>query len=88
MTYILTDYINAATALGSIEQLEDGTYCGRIPPCVGVIAFGATHRDCQTQLRSTLEEWILLGLKLRHPIPIVNGLDLNQSPHHEQVDAL
>lgn len=37
----------------------------------GVIAFGSTLKECQNELRSTLEDWILLGLKLRHRLPIM-----------------
>jgi predicted RNase H-like HicB family nuclease len=75
--YALSDYIREAIALSEIEQLEDGTYVGKIPNCTGVIAFGDTSSQCQTQLRSTLEDWILVGLKLGHPLPVIAGIDLN-----------
>ncbi len=67
--YILTQYIEEALSQATFEQLEDGTFCGRIPPAKGVIAFAATQRECAHELRSVLEEWILLGLKLDHPLP-------------------
>jgi predicted RNase H-like HicB family nuclease len=76
--YALSDYIHAAIAVSEIEQLEDGTYVGKIPNCQGVIAFGDTLSECQTQLRSTLEDWILVGLKLGHILPVIAGIDLNQ----------
>ena len=76
--YALTDYIHEVIALSEIEQLEDGTYVGKIPNCQGVIAFGDTLSECQTQLRSTLEDWILVGLKLGHILPVIAGIDLNQ----------
>jgi predicted RNase H-like HicB family nuclease len=76
--YALSDYIHEAIAISEIEQLEDGTYVGKIPNCQGVIAFGDTLSECQTQLRSTLEDWILVGLKLRHILPVIAGIDLNQ----------
>lgn len=76
--YALSDYIHEAMALSEIEQLEDGTYVGKIPNCQGVIAFGDTLSECQTQLRSTLEDWILVGLKLGHILPVIAGIDLNQ----------
>ncbi len=76
--YALSDYIQEAIALSEIEQLEDGTYVGKIPNCQGVIAFADTITECQTQLRSTLEDWILVGLKLGHILPVIAGIDLNQ----------
>ena len=76
--YALTDYIHEVIAFSEIEQLEDGTYVGKIPNCQGVIAFGDTLSECQTQLRSTLEDWILVGLKLGHILPVIAGIDLNQ----------
>jgi len=68
--YILTQYIEEALSQAIFEQLEDGTFCGRIPQAKGVIAFAATQRECANELRSVLEEWILLGLKLGHPLPL------------------
>jgi predicted RNase H-like HicB family nuclease len=76
--YALSDYIHEAIAISEIEQLEDGTYIGKIPNCQGVIAFADTLSECQTQLRSTLEDWILVGLKLGHILPVIAGIDLNQ----------
>jgi hypothetical protein len=46
--------------------------------CQGVIAFGETLSECQTQLRTTLEDWILVGLKLGHILPIIADIDLNR----------
>ncbi|RJP80751.1 MAG: type II toxin-antitoxin system HicB family antitoxin [Candidatus Zixiibacteriota bacterium] len=86
--FILSEYIDAAMAQASYDKLEDGTFSGRIPPCQGVIAFGATLRECENELRSTLEEWILLGLKMGHPLPLIGDIDLNQEPTHEPMDTL
>ncbi len=44
------------------DKLEDGTFVARIPSCKGVIAFAATLRECDQQLRSILEDWILVGV--------------------------
>lgn len=86
--FILSEYIDHALALAEYDKLEDGTFSGRIPPCVGVVAFAGTLHACETELRSTLEDWLLVGLKLRHAIPVIHGLDLNGDVRHEPVDAL
>ena len=59
------------------DKLEDGTYAGRIPPCPGVTALASTLRECEEQLQAVLEEWILLGLRLQHPLPVLGDLNLN-----------
>jgi hypothetical protein len=46
-----------------------------------VAAFGATLRECENELRSTLEDWILVGLRLGHKLPVIAGIDLNKVRH-------
>ena len=70
------------------DQLEGGTFSGRIPDCKGVIAFGKTLPECENELQSTLEEWIFIGLKLGHPLPVIDGFDLNSEPVYESVAAM
>ncbi|HPA45405.1 MAG TPA: type II toxin-antitoxin system HicB family antitoxin [bacterium] len=65
---ILTGYIETLLSGAEYDKLEDTTFSGRIPQCKGVIAFGDTLRECEDELQSTLEDWILLGLKLGHQI--------------------
>ncbi len=72
--YILSDYVSQAMAQAIYDKLEDDTFVGRIPCCPGVIAFGSTLRECEEQLRSTLQDWIWLGLKLGHRLPVVSAL--------------
>lgn len=86
--YILSDYVEQAMEQAVYDKLEDGTFVGRIPPCKGVLAFGTTLRECEDELRSTLEDWILVGLKLGHPLPKIGKIDLNKEPTREQVDAV
>jgi predicted RNase H-like HicB family nuclease len=85
---ILSDYVEQATAQAVYDKLEDGTFSGRIPACKGVVAFGSTLRQCEDELRSVLEDWILVGLKLGHALPVIAGIDLNKEPTREPVDAL
>jgi predicted RNase H-like HicB family nuclease len=70
------------------DKLEDGTFAGRIPLCKGVVAFGTTLRECEDELRATLEDWIWVGLKLGHSLPVIAGIDLNQEPTYEPVGAV
>jgi predicted RNase H-like HicB family nuclease len=77
MTFPLSAYIEAALELASYEKLEDGTYAGEIPKLKGVAAFGKTLRECERELRSSLEDWLLVGLRLGHKLPKLAGIDLN-----------
>jgi predicted RNase H-like HicB family nuclease len=86
--YILTEYVDQAMAQAEYDKLEDGTFSGRIPVCRGVVAFGTTLRQCQDELRSTLEDWVVGGLKLGHTLPVIAGIDLNKEPTRESVDTL
>ena len=78
MVFTLSEYINSAMAEAEYEKLEDDSYTGHIPKCKGVVAFGKTLRECEDELRSVLEDWIILGLKLGHILPIINGINLNK----------
>ncbi len=86
--FILSEYVDKAMAEAMYDKLEDRSFVGKIPVCKGVIAFGSTLKECQNELRSTLEDWILLGLKLRHRMPVIDNIDLNQQPSLEPLDTL
>ena len=86
--YILTEYLEQALTVAVYDKLDDGTFAGRIPPCKGVVAFGASLRECEHLLRSTLEDWLLLGLRLGHTLPVLSGIDLNQEPTREPLGAM
>jgi predicted RNase H-like HicB family nuclease len=83
MMFPLTAYLEAAMEAACYDRLEDGSFAGEIPKLTGVIAFGGTLRYCERELRSTLEDWVLVGLRLGHSLPKLAGIDLNKSwrPH-------
>jgi len=85
---ILTEYIERAMSHAEYDKLEDGTFAGRIPKCRGVFAFGRSLRECEDELRSTTEDWILLGLKMGHRLPIIDGINLNRIPRREPMGAV
>ena len=86
--FVLTEYMDRAMAQALYDKLEDGTFSGRIPGCKGVISFAPSLKACEEELRSTLEAWIWVGLKLGHPLPVIGDIDLNREPNHEPVDTL
>ncbi len=86
--YILSEYVELAMSEAIYDKLEDSSFSGRIPSCPGVLSFAPTLKECEEELRSTLEDWVLVGLKLRHPLPVIGNIDLNTEPVREPVDTL
>ena len=73
---ILSEYISRAMQEAEYEEFDDGTFGATIPSRLGVVAFGDTLKDCASELRSTLEDWMLVGFKQGHPLPTVGGINL------------
>ena len=74
---MLTEYIRVAMHRAEYEKLEDGTYYGEIRGLQGVYADASTLETCRDQLQEILEDWILLGLRLGHDLPALDGIDLS-----------
>ncbi len=74
---MLTQYIQTAMQQATYELLEDGTFYGEVPTCPGVWSSAATLEQCRDQLQDALEGWIILGLRLGHSLPVLEGVDLN-----------
>ena len=72
---MLTAYIHAAMRHAHYEIIEDAEpYYGSIPVCPGVWSSGKTLENCREELQSVLEDWLVLGLRLGHPIPAIDGI--------------
>jgi predicted RNase H-like HicB family nuclease len=72
---MLTEYIHAAMRQATYEILSDGTYYGEIPSLQGVYANAKTLEACREQLQDVLEGWIILGLRLGHSLPTIDGIE-------------
>lgn len=73
---MLTTYIRTAMRQATYEILSDGTFYGEIPDFQGVYANEKTLEACREQLQEVLEGWIILGLRLGHTLPVVDGIEL------------
>lgn len=85
---LLTAYIQSAMARATYDKLEDGSFCGRIPVCPGVIAFEESLDRCRGELQSVLEGWIILGLRSGDSLPVIDDIDLNAKAEDESVVAV
>ncbi|HFE66963.1 MAG TPA: type II toxin-antitoxin system HicB family antitoxin [Chloroflexi bacterium] len=77
---MLTAYIQAAMRHAQYEILEDGSYYGEIPGFPGVYANATDLESCREELQEILEGWIVLGLRLGHSLPSVDGIQLDIEP--------
>ena len=74
---MLTEYIRAAMRHATYELLPDNEgFYGSIPGFDGVWATGGTLEACREELQEVLEEWIVLGLRQNHDLPVVDTIDL------------
>ena len=73
---MLTEYIQAAMRAATYEILSDGTFYGEINGFQGIYANADTLEACRIELQEVLEGWIVLGLKMGHSLPVVEGLSL------------
>jgi len=74
---MLTAYINAALGKARYEILADAEgYYGAIEGLQGVWAQADSLEACREELREVLEEWIILGLRMGHALPAIDGISL------------
>ena len=66
----LDQYLDTAMSGAVYEVLADGSVAGEIPAYIGVVAFSSSRAECEKELRSVLEGWVLLGLELGHELPV------------------
>ena len=59
------------------EMLADQTFYGEIPGLAGVYSNAVTLESCRAQLQEVLEGWIVLGLRMNHAFPQVDGIKLD-----------
>ena len=73
---MLLEYIRVAMRQAVYKILEDGSYFGEIQGFKGVWADASNLEDCRENLQSTLEDWLLLSVRLDHAMPILDGIDI------------
>lgn len=77
------EYIQAALERAEYEIIDDPQpYYAHVPGLQGVWATAKSFEECRKELISTIEDWIVLGLRLGHPIPAIDGhtIDLFTEP--------
>jgi predicted RNase H-like HicB family nuclease len=85
---MLIDYINKALSKAEYDKLEDDTFSGKIPECPGVLAFGKTLFECQKELESVFEGWLIVKIRHGDTLPVIDNLNINAGiPHGIEAGA-
>ena len=73
---MISEYMQATLQRATFRQIDDGSYVGEIPGFDGVWSNAPTIDEARVELLEVLEGWIILGLRLGHILPIVDGMNL------------
>lgn len=73
---MFSEYVEHTMRHARYDLLEDGSYFGEIPGFDGLWADAPTRDECLQELKSVLEDWILLHIADHTPLPRVDGLTL------------
>jgi len=73
---MILEYCEKAIEKAEYKQMEDGSWFAEIPGFRGVWANSNTVEECRKELITVLEEWLILKLRDRDPVPEINGLRL------------
>lgn len=73
---MFNEYLDKAMSHAQYEQIEDGSYFGRISGFQGVWANMPTKQECKDELREVLEGWVLLNIADHTHLPVVDGMTL------------
>jgi len=84
---MLIEYIDKAMSKAVYDKLEDGAFSGSIPKCPGVIAFGATLYQCEQELKSSLEGWLIVKIRYGDKLPVIDRINLNEKMPFFQGEA-
>ena len=70
---MLSEYIQKVLEKAEYKKLADRTWFAEIPGFEGVWANNKTVEGCRKEIVEVLEEWIILKLRDRDPIPAIEG---------------
>ena len=73
---MLSQYIQKALEKTKYKILDDCTWFAEIPGFQGVWANAKNVEDCRRELMEVLEEWLILKIHDRNPIPHLKGVEL------------
>lgn len=77
---MLIQYIQAALEKAKYEIIDDEEpYYGEVPELEGVWATGKTLEECRRNLEEVIDEWIIIRLRNRLPLPSIGDHMIKES---------
>jgi predicted RNase H-like HicB family nuclease len=73
---MLLQYIQKALEKARYKLLDDGTWFAEVPGFQGVWANAQTVEECRQELMEVMEEWLILKIRDRDPIPEIEGVGI------------
>jgi len=73
---VIRQYVDEALRSARYDKLEDGTFYGEVPRLRGVLATAETLEECRSQLAEVVEEWVLIRVARRLPVPRLGGVQV------------
>lgn len=74
---MLIEYIQMAVKKAEYKKLDDGSWFAEIPAFEGVWANGESVEECRKELMEVLDEWLILKIRDKDAVPVIDGIDLN-----------
>ena len=66
---VISRYVVEALHRAKYQLVDGNVYCATVPGLAGVISTGPTLESCRDQLAEVIEEWLLVRVARRLPIP-------------------
>lgn len=66
---MISRYIDEALHRAAYSVVDGDTFCATVGGLPGVIATGRTLEACRDQLAEVVEEWVLVRVSRRLPVP-------------------
>jgi len=73
---MIFEYIQKALRKAEYKLLDNGTWFAEIPGFEGVWANAPTVEECRIELQEVLEEWLVLKIRDRDPIPEIERAEI------------
>ena len=73
---MIFEYCQKAIEKAEYKKLEDGTWFAELDGFKGVWGNGESVEACRKELITVLEEWIILKLRDKDPLPEIDGLKI------------
>lgn len=73
---MLLQYIHKALEKAQYKLLDDDTWFAEVPGFQGVWANAKSVEECRQELMEVMEEWLILKIRDRDPIPKIEGVGI------------